>query len=69
MKRKIDCSLLQFIFDENLENENCIFVNLYGNSEMNVYTKFQAKKLVDKLEKALPILREWVDKVGRIVAK
>ncbi len=60
---------MQFIFDENLNDVNCIFVNLYGNSETAAYTKFQAQKMVDKLEKAIPILREWVTKVGRVEEK
>jgi hypothetical protein len=65
MKKLIDCGIVRFILDQNLDDKVYIFADLHGNSYDTVYTKRQAEKLVIKLKEAIPILEQWVNLIGR----
>lgn len=57
---------IRFFLDENLNNEKCIFIDLYGNSSSTLLTKRTAINFVKFLHKtADAIEKDWIKEITR----
>ena len=65
-KRSVSANGVRFTLEKNMNNELCIFADLYGHSTTAYYTHAGRLALIRGLKQALPVLETWTVKLRKI---